>query len=172
MADIKNLDSLIDLISKKVSEEFKTSDSFDVKSNKLYSFMQNLDITFKNAANAGGSIDIRELDPVSNARFTIEADSNDTPYVLTEVLLRCSLNGGNTDSNCVKVYENLGKLLGKVLNKPSLLKDPKYLLQWNILGTIAAELRTKQMLEKSLVVLNNSMKTNHQLLQSNLFSKK
>lgn len=168
MADIKNLDTLIKELNNKVSKEFKTSDSFDIKSNKLYSFMLKLDVVLKNMTNVGGSLDIKELAPLPGTKFIIESDSNDTPYVLTEVLLRCSLNS-NVDSNCVKIYEKLGKLLGKVLNKPSLLKDSKCLLQWNILGTIAVELRTKQMLEKSLNLLNNSMKINHQLLQSNLF---
>lgn len=164
---ITNLDALIKELNKKVSSDFKTGDNFDVKSNKLYSFMQNLDLLIKNASN-NNSFDASELRPLDRVKFVFESESTETPYVLTEVLLRCSLNN-NPDKHCVKVYEKLGKLLGKVLNNPNKLKDPKCLLQWNILGTIASELKAKQMLEKSLSSLNASMRTNEQLLQSNLF---
>jgi len=171
MDNINNLDTLIKALAKYVSPTFKTSDSFDVKSNKLYSFMQNLDLTFGNAVNVGDSVDIKELAPLPNVRFTVEAETTETPYVLTEVLLRCSLNK-NPDKHCVNIYKKLGILLGNILKNPNNIKDPQCLLQWNILGTIASELKAKQILEKSLMRLNDSMKVNQQLIESNLFNKK
>lgn len=171
MSNIKNLDDLVKELNNKVSNEFKTSDTFDVKSNKLYSFMQNLDLTFKNANNNQVQLDIKELRPMNGVVFTIEAETTETPYVLTEVLLRCSLNK-NPDKHCVNIYIKLGKLLGNILKNPNNIKDPQCLLQWNILGTIASELKAKQILEKSLMRLNDSMKVNQQLIESNLFNKK
>src|SRR5690606_12692705 len=87
-------------------------------------------------------------------------------YALTDVLLQCSLNKYNNEQ-CVDIYKKLGRLLGKILkdfkklNQDEKIVD-KYLLQWNILGTAARELKAKQAFEQGLADINIAVKMNYQ----------